>query len=125
VLQPLIPPTQYADLLKPNVIDRDQIFVPSGWDSWGKIRVLRDGFDVEGVCAGWSVDIASVLSQNQPETQETEKKQLVGGALEVYEDAISDPKRVSPKKNFYNVDIEFRCNGSIYWKRFEYCHLDT
>ena len=69
------------------------MFVPSGWDSWGKIRVLRDGFDVEGVCAGWSVDIASVL---RPEPEENEKKQLAGGALEVYEDTVLDPKRVCP-----------------------------
>jgi hypothetical protein len=86
VLQPLIPPAQYTDLLKPNVVDRDQVFVPSGWDSWGKIRVLRDGFDVEGVCGGWSVDLASALKP--------EENQPIGGALEVYEDTVSDPKRV-------------------------------
>jgi dynein light intermediate chain 1, cytosolic len=73
------------------VVDRDRVFVPYGWDSWGKIRVLREGFDVEGVCGGWSVDIASVLSKD------TEKKEG-GGALEVYEDTISDPKRVPPPK---------------------------
>jgi len=82
-LHPVIPPNQYADLLKPNVVDRDGVFVPSGWDSWGKIRVLRDGFDVEGVCTGWSVDLANVL----------EHKESSGGALEVYEDTVSDPKR--------------------------------
>jgi hypothetical protein len=90
-LQPIIPPQQYTDLLTPNVVDRDRVFVPYGWDSWGKIRVLREGFDVEGVCGGWSVDIASVLSKD------TEKKEG-GGALEVYEDTISDPKRVPPPK---------------------------
>src|SRR5437762_14293146 len=31
VLQPLIPPAQYAELLQPNVVDRDNVFVPSGW----------------------------------------------------------------------------------------------
>lgn len=46
--------------LKHNVIDRDKIVVPPNWDSWGKIRVLRDGFDVESVSEGWSIDI------NQP-----------------------------------------------------------
>ncbi|OCF34912.1 hypothetical protein I316_03459 [Kwoniella heveanensis BCC8398] len=28
-----------------NALDRDAIMVPSGWDSWGKINVLREGFD--------------------------------------------------------------------------------
>jgi len=85
-LQPLIPPTVLSDLLKPNVVERDHVFVPSGWDSWGKIRVLRDGFDVDGVCEGWSVDLASILDSH-PSSKN-------GGALEVYEDTVSDPNRV-------------------------------
>lgn len=47
--------------LKHNVIDRDKILVPPNWDSWGKIRVLRDGFDVEATSVGWSHDIRGGL----------------------------------------------------------------
>lgn len=43
--------------LKHNVVDRERVMVPPGWDSWGKIRVLREGFDVEGVSRAWSVEI--------------------------------------------------------------------
>lgn len=43
--------------LKHNTIDRDKVTVPPNWDSWGKIRVLREGFDVEAVSQGWSVDL--------------------------------------------------------------------
>ncbi|KAL8979156.1 MAG: hypothetical protein Q9177_006216, partial [Variospora cf. flavescens] len=43
--------------LKHNVIDRDKVLVPPNWDSWGKIRVLREGFDVEGISSGWGIDI--------------------------------------------------------------------
>lgn len=32
-----------------NVLDRDAVMVPSGWDSWGKINVLRDGYDPAGI----------------------------------------------------------------------------
>ena len=32
---------------RPNTLDRDRIVVPAGWDSWGKIGVLRDGFDAQ------------------------------------------------------------------------------
>lgn len=31
--------------------------MPPNWDSWGKIRVLREGFDVEAVSEGWSIDL--------------------------------------------------------------------
>ncbi|KAF1961025.1 dynein [Byssothecium circinans] len=43
--------------LKHNVTDRDRVLVPPNWDSWAKIRILREGFDVEGVSEKWSVDI--------------------------------------------------------------------
>lgn len=43
--------------LKHNVIDRDKIVVPPNWDSWAKVRVLRDGFDAEAVSTGWGIDL--------------------------------------------------------------------
>jgi dynein light intermediate chain 1 len=43
-------PTSHASARFPfphraNVLDGDAVMVPSGWDSWGKINVLREGFD--------------------------------------------------------------------------------
>ncbi|KAF8543237.1 dynein light intermediate chain-domain-containing protein [Trichophaea hybrida] len=69
--------------LKHNVIERDKVLVPPHWDSWGKIRVLREGFDVEGINLGWSADIS-------PNTKDGETE---GGAVEVYEDVIKDTGR--------------------------------
>lgn len=43
--------------LKHNVTDRDRVLVPPNWDSWAKIRILREGFDVEGISQKWSMDI--------------------------------------------------------------------
>ena len=43
--------------LRHNVTDRDRVVVPTNWDSWAKIRILREGFDVEGISEKWSVDI--------------------------------------------------------------------
>jgi dynein light intermediate chain 1 len=71
--------------LKHNVIERDKVFVPPHWDSWGKIRVLREGFDVEGINSGWSLDING---GDDATTGETE-----GGAVEVYEEVIKDISR--------------------------------
>ncbi|GAA5891896.1 hypothetical protein JCM8208_002927 [Rhodotorula glutinis] len=40
-----------------NVVDREAVLVPAGWDSWGKIRILRERFDCEAVGRGWEVDL--------------------------------------------------------------------
>jgi dynein light intermediate chain 1 len=44
---------------KPNTLDRDRIVVPAGWDSWGKIAVLRDGFDAKAWGEAWEDDLES------------------------------------------------------------------
>lgn len=77
--------------------------VPPNWDSWSKIRVLRDGFDVEKVNEGWSIDVDQVyppttvngavvasngtvpaLAPNKVEDQE-------GSTVVMYETEIRDP----------------------------------
>ena len=78
-----LPTPSRAIPLKHNVIDREKVLVPPHWDSWGKIRVLREGYDVEGVHMGWSADI----SPSSPE-EATE-----GGAVEVYEEVVKDTGR--------------------------------
>ncbi|KAF8429193.1 dynein light intermediate chain-domain-containing protein [Tirmania nivea] len=71
--------------IKHNIIDRDKILIPGpGWDSWGKIRVLGEAFDVEGICSGWSVDISGF---------QTLQDDIDGGAVEIYEDVIKDSMR--------------------------------
>ena len=42
---------------RPNTLDRDRIVVPIGWDSWGKISVLRDGFDAKAWGEAWERDL--------------------------------------------------------------------
>ncbi|RDB20102.1 Cytoplasmic dynein 1 light intermediate chain 1 [Hypsizygus marmoreus] len=44
---------------KPNTLDRDRIVVPAGWDSWGKISVMRDGFDAKMWGEAWEKDISA------------------------------------------------------------------
>ena len=43
--------------LKPEVIKRNEVVVPSNWDSWTKILVVREGFEVDKVSEGWSMDL--------------------------------------------------------------------
>ncbi|KAH7923655.1 hypothetical protein BV22DRAFT_1196540 [Leucogyrophana mollusca] len=42
---------------RPNTLDRDRIVVPAGWDSWGKISVLREGFEAKVWGEAWEADL--------------------------------------------------------------------
>ncbi|KAI9729839.1 MAG: hypothetical protein M1834_006588 [Cirrosporium novae-zelandiae] len=98
--------------LKHNVVDRDRVLVPPNWDSWGKIRIIREGFDLENVSAGWSVDIQPVctqapetgLSEQRPDSdsdsaqqqqqqQQPQVPEQSQAAIRMYEEVIQDPKR--------------------------------
>jgi len=54
-------------LHKPNTLDRDRIVVPAGWDSWGKISVMRDGFDAKMWGEAWERDLESEGGQGTGE----------------------------------------------------------
>lgn len=51
------PVARYPFAHRANVLDRDAVLVPSGWDSWGKINVLREGFDLQRVHNAWESSI--------------------------------------------------------------------
>lgn len=82
--------------LKANVIDRDKIVVPPNWDSWGKVRVLRDGFDVERISEGWAIDLdqpfptskSDGVHQINGETNNTEEEE--GSSVMLYEEQVQD-----------------------------------
>jgi dynein light intermediate chain 1 len=106
--------------LKHNVIDRDKVVLPPNWDSWGKIRVLREGFDVEGVNQGWSVDIeepsrfvanGAIAENNGRDRQDEQSSRERVGALAHYEETIRDPgagllSMSTIKRNGQKLDIE-------------------
>lgn len=56
---PDTPPLKYLFPFRqrPNLLDRDRIVVPSGWDSWGKIGVVREGFDCNRWSEAWENDL--------------------------------------------------------------------
>jgi dynein light intermediate chain 1 len=106
--------------LKHNVIDRDKVVLPPNWDSWGKIRVLREGFDVEGVNQGWSIDIQNTLDRtadfakkgiNGQAGEDEQPSQEPAGAVAHYEETIRDPgldllSESTIKKNGQELDVE-------------------
>ncbi|KAL1894881.1 hypothetical protein Sste5346_005568 [Sporothrix stenoceras] len=55
--------------LKPEVIKRTEVVVPSNWDSWTKILVVREGFEVDKVSAGWSIDLQRPFPVMQAQAQ--------------------------------------------------------
>ena len=93
--------------VKHNVVDRDQVLIPPNWDSWGKIRVLREGFDVESTSTEWSIDIqssASDAANGAPKTNDVEPSSE-SGVLQTYESAIPDPHAYSSSQT-KNPSIE-------------------
>jgi dynein light intermediate chain 1 len=42
-----------------NALDRDRIVIPAGWDSWGKIKILRDEFEPSRWADSWDKDMES------------------------------------------------------------------
>ncbi|KAF8138908.1 dynein light intermediate chain-domain-containing protein [Boletus edulis] len=64
---------------RPNTLDRDRIVVPAGWDSWGKIGVLREGFEARLWGEAWDTGLA--------EGAETED---AGGAKRMYRSLVPD-----------------------------------
>ncbi|KAF8313277.1 DLIC-domain-containing protein [Clavulina sp. PMI_390] len=64
----------------PNTLDRDRILVPAGWDSWGKIAVLRDGFDASRWSEAWERDLDAEGEQELPR----------GGARALFREIIGD-----------------------------------
>lgn len=103
--------------LKHNVIDRDKILIPPNWDSWGKIRVLREGFDVEGTSRGWSIDVQprslpgaeSSATGKEPMPTASNRSGKQGHVLPKYEDFIKDQSRngdTDPAAPNQGVEIE-------------------
>ncbi|PWN49968.1 DLIC-domain-containing protein [Violaceomyces palustris] len=94
-----------------STVDRDTLLVPSGWDSWGKIKALRDGFDCKGMAKGWENDCELERlrqSRGLPKNKETEdllEKEIeidsdenggVRSAVKLYEDIVADWKAAPP-----------------------------
>lgn len=97
--------------------------IPPNFDSWGKIRVLREGFDVELVSNGWTIDLDQPLSpaasaQSSPkrdkhgrkrESQSHDEPEPQGSTVVLYESAVQDPTmdalQMAGRTN-YSTDLE-------------------
>lgn len=86
-----------------NVVDRDQVLVPTGWDSWGKIRILRDRYDADAVGKGWDLDM------------ELERERLAGRPAGADEDRVDDDGRrvVSALRMYEEVVVDLDADDQV------------
>jgi dynein light intermediate chain 1 len=109
--------------LRHNVTDRDRVLVPPNWDSWAKIRILREGFDVEGISEKWSVDIDIPqhmrLTNGQVATPTEGESQPNGEPLPVVEEDADGPTATSiyeetirnPESDYALSSLSKQANG--------------
>ena len=86
--------------LQPVHYERDQIVIPSNWDTWGKIRVLREAFfDIEGLSKAWSSEIRLPVFEMNAEINANDDIKIEPngnavperGAVVMYEEKIKGP----------------------------------
>ncbi|GJN92050.1 hypothetical protein Rhopal_005078-T1 [Rhodotorula paludigena] len=79
-----------------NVIDRDGVLVPAGWDSWGKIKILRERFDCEACGEGWSADLEALNGTQMDGGDDLSKRR---GLKKEYEMVVVDFDAEDPAVN--------------------------
>ncbi|OAP61091.1 hypothetical protein AYL99_03292 [Fonsecaea erecta] len=94
------------EVAKHNIVDRDKILVPPNWDSWGKIRILKDGFDPEAVANAWSVeiqpppeeifDLSAKGSDQEPEGSSQNSEADSASAVQLFESTLRRPADIRP-----------------------------
>lgn len=52
--------SRFPFVRRANVLDRERLLVPTGWDSWGKIKVVREGFDPKQAGQQWEISLERV-----------------------------------------------------------------
>jgi dynein light intermediate chain 1 len=91
------------EIAKHNVIDRDKILVPPNWDSWGKIRILGEGFDPEAVGSTWSIEIQQEPEESIDYDSPTDE---TTSAVAIYEATLQDPAKEQSYKPLIDTDAE-------------------
>ncbi|KAJ3879617.1 hypothetical protein F5051DRAFT_484556, partial [Lentinula edodes] len=78
---------------RPNSLDRDRVVIPSGWDSWGKIAVLRE-FEPTVWGEGWEADLELEGGED-----------VKNGAKRMYRDLVPDLGTKPPPLPPFNSPI--------------------
>ncbi|WVF66512.1 hypothetical protein IAT40_001252 [Kwoniella sp. CBS 6097] len=81
--------TRFPFPYRASVLDRDAVMVPSGWDSWGKINVLREGFDPARIGKAWA---ASLSKKSEGDDGQDDEEMLEDIWLGMIPDTERGPK---------------------------------
>ncbi|KAM0793520.1 hypothetical protein ACM66B_000959 [Microbotryomycetes sp. NB124-2] len=119
-----------------NVVDKDQVVVPSGWDSWGKIKVLRERFDPEAFGRAWDEDVEAARTSRQTRVAdaaggsdaehviegngESQMKASILAAVKQYEEAIIDFNAQRQPNNASNATITVEDEQTFLRRHYEY-----
>lgn len=105
-LQPSSPVAQFTNTAKSNSqfpfpfranqLDRDSIMIPAGWDSWGKIEILKEGFNCQQVNGLWDAALGREAQRyNQKNGRDVSDGLLQDeddeGIQQIWQDVIPDP----------------------------------
>jgi dynein light intermediate chain 1, cytosolic len=95
------------EIAKHNVIDRDKILVPPNWDSWGKIRIIGEGFNLEALGDAWSMEIQHPPEESIDFEATYEASDEATSAVALYEATLQNPdKDQSSYKPLIDTDAE-------------------
>lgn len=83
-------PARFPFPHRANVLDRDAVMVPSGWDSWGKITILREPFDPARLAKAWDVSAVRAAAAASGSASGSGAGTLAGGADEDEGESIED-----------------------------------
>ncbi|KZT62783.1 hypothetical protein CALCODRAFT_478704 [Calocera cornea HHB12733] len=89
-----LPRNPFPFALRANALDRDRILIPVGWDSWGKIKILREEFDVRRWGEGWESDLDSAEATPAGGAQDW-FKEIIGPHQDIQ--AKAPPPLIIPK----------------------------
>jgi dynein light intermediate chain 1, cytosolic len=90
---------------KPNYIEREKILIPPNWDSWGKIRTLREGTELETISDAWSVEIQAKPDEKSEDSSPASDKASIepDSAVALYESTLPRP---APTQNSTLPSVE-------------------
>lgn len=88
--------SQFPFPFRANQLDRDSIMIPAGWDSWGKIEILKEGFSCQQVNGLWDTALGREAQRyNQKNGRNVSDGLLQDeddeGIQQIWQDVIPDP----------------------------------
>ncbi len=97
--QPLPGAARFPFSLRANVVDRNAVLVPTGWDSWGKIQVVQEGFKPGDVLKGWEKAVEKQLNdkdRDEGEIRDDDEEEGIEGMWAGIVPDVNTGYRVGP-----------------------------